>query len=294
VTQYVTSISPLGSHPYVTNDEYRQAPTAVDIDDLVGGGTYALNEVELGNTLARSSSWADGLCGQVLSATVDTETFRCRASRDGFLRLHPRFWPIVAVQDAAFGSNPQKLQGLDPSTAWIEQMAVTFPLVAGNAAFLGQIQFNRNYQPYAEQFVSITYVNGYANALSTADTAVAVTNLPVSDLTGFVPGLRFTMFDGEHTEILTVDQTHVPASGPGNVILATPTVNAHSPGVSVSALPPAVKLAVIYLTNVILKSRGNAAVVMSQLTPASISRNPAVADDYSMALELLKPYRRVR
>lgn len=295
MTTEITSISPLGSHPYLTIAEYKQAPTSVDVDDLVGGGSMAINDVELGNVLARASSWVDSHCNQVLAATQDTETFRCRASRDGFLRVHPRYWPIVNVVAASFGSNPNSLVALDPTTCWIEQMAVVFPLVLTNASFLGPIQFSYNYQVLAEQFVSITYVNGYANSVTGAISNNADTTLAVTDLTGFNPGTRFTIFDGANTENVTVATSFVPATGPGSLPLASGLAYGHSSGVSVSALPPAVKQATIYMTNVILKSRGNSAIAMTPLTPQQvIGNNPNVSGDYEAACDLLKPFRRIR
>ena len=295
MTQQVSTISPLGSHPYITIDEYKQAPTSVDVDDFVGGGSLALNDVELGNVLARASSWMDAHCGQVLAATVDTENFRCRASRDGFLRVHPRYWPIATVVSASFGSNPQSLQTLDVSTAWIESESVVFPLVLSNMSFLGSIQFSKNYQVLAEQFVSMTYVNGYANTVVDTSANAGVTALPVSELAGFTPNMKFTIFDGVSTEILTVASTFVPATGAGSVTLAAATAYAHDAGVSVSALPPAVKQACIYMTNVILKSRGNSALVMNTLSAGQIiGNNPVVASDCIMAADLLRPFRRIR
>jgi len=295
VTQQVGSISPLGSHPYITIAEYKQAPTSVDVDDFVGGGSLALNDVELGNVLARASSWMDAHCGQVLAATVDTENFRCRASRDGFLRIHPRYWPIASVVACSFGSGPQSMQALDVSTAWIESESVVFPLVLTNLSFLGSIQFSKNYQVLAEQFVTITYVNGYANTVLSASANAGVTSLAVDELAGFVPNTKFTIFDGVNTEIVTVASSFTASTGAGSVTLAAPTAYAHTAGMSASAMPPAVKQACIYMTNVILKSRGNSALVMDSITATSIvGNNPNVANDYNMACDLLKPFRRIR
>lgn len=295
MTLQVTAVSPLGTHPYMTVEEYKQAPTSVDVDDLVGGGSMALNDVELENVLARASSWIDTHCNQVLAATEDTETFRCRASRDGFLRIHPRYSPVIAVVDASFGSNPQAMQSLDVTTAWIEDASVVFPLVAANASFLGPIQFSRIYQPLAEQFVHITYVNGYANSLIASNVSAAATSLPVTNITGFAPNLRFTIYDGVNTEMCTVASTFVPGTGSGSVTLAAPLQYAHAAGMSASALPPAVKQACIYMTNVILKSRGNAALTIQQINIGQyVGTNPIVANDYGMAVDLLKPFRRIR
>ena len=295
MTQQVGSISPLGSHPYITIDEYKQAPTSVDVDDFVGGGSMALNDVELGNVLARASSWMDAHCGQVLSATVDTENFRGRASRDGFLRVHPRYWPIASLVSASFGSSPQSMQSLSADTAWIESESIVFPLALSNMSFLGPIQFSKNYQVLAEQFITITYINGYANTLLSASANSGVTSLPVQELAGFVPNTKFTVFDGVNTEILTVASSFTATTGAGSVTLAAPTAYAHANGMSASALPPAVKQACIYMTNVILKSRGNSALVMDSITATSIvGNNPNVSNDYNMACDLLKPFRRIR
>jgi len=295
VTAQITVDSPLGSHPYLTVAEYKQAPTSVDVDDLVGGGSMALNDVELGNVLARASSWIDTHCNQVLAATEDTETLRGRASRDGFLRIHPRYSPVVAVTSASFGSNPQAMQSLDVTTAWIEDASVVFPLIASNASFLGPIQFSRIYQPLAEQFISITYVNGYANSLVASNVNAAVSSLPVTDIVGFYPGQRFALYDGVSSEQCVVASTFAVGSGPGSVTLASPLQYAHNAGVSASALPPAVKQACIYMTNVILKSRGNAALTIQRIEIGQYTgNNPIVANDYSMACDLLKPFRRIR
>jgi hypothetical protein len=49
------------------------------------------------------------------------------------------------------------------------------------------------------------------------------------------------------------------------------------------------------MTNVILKSRGNSAIAMTPLTANQIiGNNPNVSGDYSAAIDLLKPFRRIR
>jgi len=295
MTQEITTISPLFSTPYLTLAEYKQAPTAVDVDDLVGGGSSAVNDQELANVIARASSWIDSYCGQVLAATEDTESFRARVSRDGFLRLHVRYSPVIEVVSASYGSNPTLMNTLDPTTAWIENMAIVFPLQGMAASFLGQIQFSRVWSPLAEQFCTVTYVNGYANTLLTASVSVGATSLSVSDTTGFIPNQKFMIYDGSSTELVKVASTYVPVQGAGTVSLASAVVNAHASGVSVSALPPAVKQAAIYMTSVILKARGNATLVMGTLTPSQfMETNPSASSDLGSAMELLKPYRRMR
>ena len=296
MAQDVTTISALFSTPYLTIAEYKQAPTAVDVDDLVGGGNSAINDQELANCIARASSWMDAHCGQVLGATLDTESFRARVSRDGYLKVHPRYFPVISVVSALYGSNPLYQQALDANTAWIEQMAVVFPL--GATSFIGPIQFTPTYASGVDQYVTITYVNGYANTLLSSSVLAGATSIPVSDLTGFVPGQQFQIYDGSVTELCRVSSSFTATQGAGSLPLASALAHPHDSGISVSALPPAIKQAAIYMTNVVLKSRGNASLVMGQIngfTPGSLNTdNPAVASDYNSAVDLLKPFRRIR
>lgn len=295
MTTEITTVSQLFSTPYLTVAEFKQAPTAVDVDDLVGGGSAAVNDQELANVIARASSWIDSECNQVLGATVDTETFRGRVSRDGMLKVHPRYNPILEVVSASFGSNPQMLSSLDPTTAWIEEESVVFPLTGLASSWLGQIQFSRVYAPTAQQYVSMTYVNGYANALLTASADTGDTSITVNDATGFIPNQKFMIYDAEFTELCVVAPSFVPVQGAATVPLVSGLQHDHTADVNASALPPAVKQAAIYMTSVILKARGNGTLVMGTLTPSQfMEANPSAMNDYQSALKLLRPYRRVR
>ena len=291
----ITTMSPLFSTPYLTIAEFKQAPTAVDVDDLVGGGTSAINDQELANVIARASSWIDAHCGQVLSSTTDTEALRARFDRMGFLKVHPRFSPITELVSLSYGGLPTLMASVDISTVWIEPETIVFPVQGFSAAFAGPIQFSGNYSSTQELFVSITYVNGYANTLLSASVSASATSLSVDDLAGFTPLHQFMIYDGSSTELLTVSSLFVATSGAGNLPLASAVKYTHAAGISVSALPPAVKQAAIYVTSAILKARGNASLVMQTLTPTTIqSSNPSAAGDLMSAWDLLKPYRRIR
>ena len=290
----ITTISPLFSTPYLTIAEYKQAPTAIDVDDLVGGGTSAINDQELANVVARASSWIDAHCGQALSSTLDTESSRASVDRRGFLKVHPRYWPITEVVYLAYGPLPSLLASVDVSTVWIEPETVVIPVAGFSTAFNGPIQFS-NYSTTQEQFVTMTYVNGYPNTVTTASVTAGATTLPVTDRSGFLPGMRFQIYDGASTEVCTVASSFTVAQGAGSVSLASGAVYGHATAISVSALPPAIKQAAIYVTSAILKARGNATLVMSSLTPSNVqTQNPSVSADYASATEILKPFRRIR
>ena len=291
----ITTISPLFSTPYITIAEFKQAPTAIDVDDLVGGGTSAINDQELANVIARASSWIDSHCGQVIASTEDTEALRSSVDRRGFLKVHPRYAPITQVVALSYGPLPSLLASVDVSTVWIEPESVVLPIAGFSSAFMGPIQFSGNYSTSQEQFVSLTYVNGYPNTVLSASVSASVTSLPLKDLTGFSPGQRFQLYDGSASEIVRVSSTHVPSDTAGNLPLQTATLYAHGNGINASALPPAIKQAAIYITSAILKARGNAALVMQSLSPQSFqTTNPSALSDFDAAVDILKPYRRIR
>lgn len=291
----ITSISTLFSTPYLTIAEFKQAPTAIDVDDLVGGGTAAINDQELANVIARASSWIDSHCGQVIASTKDTESLRAQVDRRGFLKIHPRYWPITEIVSLSYGPLPSLLASVTASACWIEDMSIVFPIQGFSSAFNGPIQFTGNYSTIQEQFVSLTYVNGYPNTAFSASVAAGASVLPVSDLTGFLPGMDFTIYDGASTETRVVDASFTPAEGAGNLTVSQPLAYSHVSTISVSALPPAIKQATIYVTSALLKARGNASLVMTQLTPSTFqTANPSALADYNAAVDILRPFRRIR
>jgi hypothetical protein len=294
VSNAISTISPQASTPYLTIAEFKQAPTAIDVDDLVGGGTSAINDQELANVIARASSWIDSHCGQVLASTQDTDALRASIDRRGFLKIHPRYWPITQVVSLSYGPVPSLMASVDPSILWLESESVIVPIMGISTAFSGAIQFTGNYSTTQEQFVSITYVNGFPNTELTASVSASATSLPVKDVTGFAPGMPFTIYDGSTTEYVTVGTSFTASTGSGNLPV-TGMKYPHNSTISVSALPPAVKQACIYVTSAILKARGNASLVMTQLTPGTFqTSNPSALADYNAAVDILKPYRRIR
>ncbi len=290
-----TSTSPLFSTPYITAQEYLQAPTGEDATNLVKGD-QAASMVELGNLIARASSLADLRCNQVLAATSDTESVRAAVSRDGYLHLHPRYWPILELVSLSYGTDPANIAALtDLSGVWVEPQELTVPLGSLKFSSAGPLQFGTPAYSGSQLFVRYTYQNGYPTTLLASALNAPGTQITVADATGVIGGLTsLIIYDGAQTETVHV------ASVAGNVLtLSAATTFAHpTVGVSVSALPPAVKEAVILLTTSLIKTKGTGAII----APGMRSQNPAgktalpgrVADDLQLAWDLLDPFGRVR
>ena len=287
------------SIPYLTTTEYRNAPTAIDIDNLVFNSTDPdVQDSELANVIARASSWIDTYCNQILGATSETETQRSRISPDGTIKFHPRYNPIIALTDFWYGNPSTNLiQAQDCSVAWIENTQIIFPYANLSTTFTSQgpIQFGFPSTSGQLVYLKYTYVNGYANTLIASATQAA-TSLTVTNGTGITTGDQLKIYDGMYSENITVANTYV--FGSTTVPLTTPLLYSHNAGVSISALPPAIKEAAILATTAMLKVRGDNSLTMAVGTLPSQMTTPqvqaSISDDMSMAMSLLAPYRRIR
>lgn len=292
-----TGTTHLFSTPYLTLDEFKNAPTAIDIDNLVFNSQDPdVQDAELSNVIARASSWVDTYCNQVLAATTEQEQQRTRINADGTIRLHPRYNPIIALTSFQYGNPSNQLQTLsDCSIAWIEDSEIIVPYANLSLTYSSQgaLQFGFPTSPRVETYIKYSYVAGYANTTIITATA-GQTSLTVASGTGITAGLTLKIYDGYSSEFVTVDSTYT--FGSTTIPLTNALVNTHTTGISISALPPAVKEATILATTAMLKVRGDNAMVMSISTSAgqAVPGADKIGSDMALAQELLMPYRRVR
>ena len=287
------------SIPYLTTTEYRNAPTAIDIDNLVFNSSDPdVQDSELANVIARASSWIDTYCNQILGATTETETQRSRISPDGTIKFHPRYSPIIALTDFNYGNPSTNLiQAQDCSVAWIENSQIIFPYASSSSLVtsMGPLQFGFPSTSGQTVYLKYTYVNGYANTLIATATATQTT-LTVTNGVGITAGDTLKIYDGMYSENVTVGSTYV--FGSTTVPLTSALLYSHSAGVSISALPPAIKEAAILATTSMLKVRGDSSMTMAIGTQPNYTGTPVIAEnignDMAMAMDLLKPYRRIR
>jgi len=285
------------SSPYLSLDEFKNAPTALDYGNIVAGGNQAAQDAELTNAITRASSWIDQYCNQIIGATADSEQQRTRLKPDGTIRFHPKFFPVVALTSFSWGMTPNSLvAATDCSVAWFEEQEIIFPY-AGTAltySSQGPLSFGFPTSSRQEVFIKYNYVNGYGNTLTSASASVGATSITVKNGTGFTAGETVKIFDGASTENITIASNYT--FGSTTIPLASPLAYAHNSGVSVSALPAAIKEATILVTSAYLKIRGDASLIMAvtnspgQQTPGS----QMVGSDIAHAQELLKPFRRIR
>jgi hypothetical protein len=287
----------LFSTPYITIAEYKAAPTAIDYDNLVADSTNAaVQDAELKNAIARGSSWIDTFCNQPLGANTVTEQQRSRLRPDGFLAIHPRYNPVVAVTSLSYGITPTQMVSLpDPSVGWVEDQQYVVPYTQANISYSseGPLQFGLPAIPRAQVFCQYTYINGYANTVLAANANAAATTITVANPIGITAGSSMTIYNGANTETVTVASTY--SFGSATVPLVAPLGFAQTSGVGISALPPAVKEAAILATTAMIKVRGDYSLTMQVSNQAGqASVNADGTGDLNLAKELLQPYRRIR
>jgi hypothetical protein len=270
--------------PYITPGEFRAHPTGMETNQLVPGGTKAANDQALLQVIRRASSYADGLCNKILAATLDTQTDKPIVQRDGTVRVALDNSPVVGVTSAAAGLRPGSLVDLVEGPDWdLSGRIFTVPTCL----------------PRGERVhVKVQYINGWANAVLTADAAAGASSLTVSNGLGIIPGMTLTLSGAEASEFVVVDPSYSPSAalGPVTVPLAAPLLSAYAAGDVFTAIPAEVKLAVILLTCAIIKTRGASAVVMASVNAEPDHEVPfedGATGEYGMAVDLLHPYRRV-
>lgn len=239
--------------PYITAAEFNAGGTGVDSNSIVPGGTAAANSDALNQIIAQASSMADTICHQVLAATLDTQSGQYRI-QGGMLHIPTSFSPIISVNDIQLGVSPDSVTPLTSlQGVWIRETVIDVPVPRSIGAPLPGFRKDRI-------FAVVQYVNGFANAITTDLSGVNSTWIDVDQALGVVPGMQLTLSDPGQTETITVATVNE-----NRITASAPLAYQHTVGVSVSALPPAVKRAVILLTAALIKTRGVDAIVMPQL-----------------------------
>jgi hypothetical protein len=293
----ISPISRQMTKPYLTLTEFKNAPTALDYGNLVVGGNQAAQDAELSNAILRASSWIDQECNQIIGATVDVEQQRIRARNDGTLRFHPKYFPVVALTDFQFGFTPDSLQAVsDPSQAWFEEQEIIFPYAQQPQSWSSQgpLSFGFPASGRVECFIKYTYINGYANTTIATTASAGSSVLLLDDGTGIVPGEQLTIYDGANTERVTVASNYTFDSN--TVPIVGTLAYTHAVGVSVSALPAAIKEAAILMTSAFLKIRGDASLIMgaTNVVSGQTAPNSVFGNDVNVAKDLLRPFKRIR
>ena len=282
--------------PYITVGEYQNAPTSMDISNLVVGGNSAAQDAELSRVILRASSFLDEYLNQNLCATRKIETQRTRFMPNGFISLHPNQNPIIALEAFSYGMAPNQLVAIpDPSLCWFESQQIIIPVSQMSLTWSssGPLSFGGGGSNANQIYCQYTYTSGYVN--NPIATAVAgASSMTVANATGIVAGQALRIYDGAKSELVYVSSTYV--YGATTVTLASALLYDHAAGTTFGNLPNSIKEATILVTSAFIKMRGDSSMTM-QVT-VNPSGNVTGAERYgseiALALEMVSLYRRVR
>ncbi len=267
----------------LTVQEFQNAPTALDLTNLVPGGDANAQTAELANVITRSSQWIYTYCQQILVATTDTEQRTAQITNDGQIYVRPKNKPIVSISSVSWKIYASDVwNNIDLSNVWISGHGDAF-YVDG---WYGYYRGLGNRKPQ----IQYTYVNGYPNPLLTVSVSAGATALTVSTAVGIEPNVLLTIYDGEFTEQITVQSVN------GNVVtLTTGVINAHNAGVAVSGVPADIKQAAILVVTHFIKQRGYGTVSleMAQAETMRLTDRAGLSQELKEATQILQAYKQV-
>lgn len=282
--------------PYITVAEYKNAPTSIDIDNLVINGNQQAQDAELQNVILRASSYMDEYFNQNLVATQNVETQRVRMTPQGYISLHPFHNPIVSLEAFEYGSNPNQLYALsDCSQAWFEDQQIIIPSnqLLSTWTSQGPLQFGIPAMPGGQIFCKYTYVAGFVNTLIVSAVAGEST-MEVVNHEGIIAGCMLRIYDGYKGETVFVADTYV--YGSTTIPLTRPLLRDHAAGVATGNMPNAIKQACILITTAFLRVRGDSSLTMG-ITPRPQGTTRGAeryGKEIQLALDMVDKYRRIR
>lgn len=292
--------------PYISNAMFAaDARRGVSVDSLVAKGTPADNDAALSQYIESASAWMDSTCQQILAATFDRSGGRINVDRDGYVYVHPRYRPVIAVTAFSVGATPGTMTAYaDLSAIGVQPDYFAVPVLGGGQLPVwtdqGPIQFGAVRVPADQAWVDYEYVNGFPVTALTASAAQGDTLLHLADTTGIVEGGTWlTIYSGAKRfrflagEVSTAGAGGVGLPGPGTVVcpaLPGDQVNTGPHPLMVSALPADVIQACVLVTRAFIKDAGAGNISGPSVSSVGDSRVSTPGDDLLEATALLRPY----
>lgn len=292
---------------YCSLAEFKQAPTGIDVSsiDQQNIGNQSAQDAALTMILKRASSWIEQMVQiQTMEATQYTNEIKeVNMTRDGRINIHPQGNPLVSVSSVSYKFNPQDTwttvatANIIVRDTWFtcyNQLPITFNenLLLNTTNFfygLNTPYFRRSDIPLLVQY---SYVAGYTNTALTATANAGTTTLTVGSTIGIVAGITMlTIPDGPNTEYVQVSSIN---AGANTVTLTKPLIFSHAIGISVTAVPDAIRQACILLAGYLIKDRGSVAVTMQEASISSVNQmGTNNSSDIELARQMLLPFQRM-
>lgn len=275
--------------PYLTVQEYKDAPTALQANNLIAGNAdQAAQDAELANVILRASAWIDRTCHQSLNAQVRTESKKVVLGRGAELSFMPNNSPIISLSSLAYGGNPNALNTVDDcSLAWIDGRNVNYP-----ASALPNWLSSTALPSYGGgmRYIRYSYTCGYVNSMIGADVIATATSLTMANPAGVLPSQTLVIADGVNSEQVSVSSSYVFGASP--ITLSAPLAHNHKAGIAIYSMPASIKEAAILVTSAFIKVRGSGVQVASSTSAAGgvQSGSRGINTDLDLAHDLLNDF----
>lgn len=292
------------SRQYLTTTELAGLLSGVNWGTLfTGTGQPAAGQAQL---CMQASDEVDRICAEnvfeaakpyTLHATLDTEVAttnqreRVLINDEGNLSFLCAYRPVITVIAATVV--PVVGAGMTGGTPWTVDLT-NIGVDGREVTLYGYFSYYKG--AGVPLRVNLTYLNGFANAVLTAQAAAGATSLLLDDLTGFTPGQVVRIYDAGSVapEDIVVASTFVPPTttgpNPGSLPLTAGTEATHAAGIRVSAMPASVQQAALYLAIDLIQKRSAQGFRPAAIATGSTQGAAGQFDYRAAAKELLESF----
>lgn len=282
----------LGS--YITCEEYRAAPTALNTNNLVPGSPQTDQDNELAGLIARASRWIDNTARQPLYATqTANQNEQARCDSQGFVVLKARQDRVKSVDAFAWGPNFLQLSALTPPISatqyFVEENRTLMSLVASGVQWTGSLGFLAT-PANGTVTVSWSYTAGWVTTRLAAAAASGATSVTVELATGIQPGLVARTVAGDAQANVQVASTYT--AGSTTVPLMSPLAAAQPAGAWFGEVPDDIKEACILATTHYIKQRKGAGFTIGSKSSNTQAEKEDIGIELIQAEEIALRYER--
>jgi hypothetical protein len=278
---------------YLTCEEYRAAPNALNTNNLVPGGDQAEQDAELAAIIARASRWIDSVARQSLYATLSSQNDSDVAVRSGEALLHAHQDRVKGVTVLSWGASWSALSTLTAPDCYIEENRVRARL-SSSAGWSGAL--NLSAPAYGSVYVSWRYIAGLVSTRLVAGAQIGDTTLVVENPTGIV-GVTTNGIPATYLRLTAgaVQNTYEVQSITGTLVtLVTPLVENWGIGTGVSEVPDDLKEAGILATTHYIKQRkGPGFTITSKGAQSTAEKSDGIGMELAQAEAIVLRYERL-
>lgn len=282
--------TPFLAGSYLTVEEYRAAPTALQTNNLVPGQPQATQDAELAGIIGRASRMIDSWARQPLWATADTQSEQVRVI-DGDAVLHAHQDRVRAITAFSYGPRWTSMTALANPSCFIEENRTLVSLTGGGATWSGALNL---VSPAArgKVFATWSYVAGWVTTRLAAPATTGQATITVDNPAGIAVGngidaLNLRLVDG------AVQNTYQVLAVAGPVVTLTAPLAENWPaGAGVSEVPDDVKEAAVLVVSHYIKMRKGTGLVMEKVPKPSSTTSDELGSEMGQAKQIAERYLR--